>query len=122
MVHHVALEVRPDLMAAEGKFWVAAGFEPVAAPEGLGAGFDWYEREGTQIHVMAVGQPGEPSRRGHVAIVAPDFEATLARLGEEGFEVSETRNLWGARRAKGRTPAGHLVELMESPPRPAEAG
>ena len=53
---------------------------------------------------MAVGQPGEPSRRGHVAIVAPDFEATLARLGEGGFEVSETRNLWGARRARAGPP------------------
>jgi catechol 2,3-dioxygenase-like lactoylglutathione lyase family enzyme len=54
-----------------------------------------------------------------VAQVAPDFEATLQRLGEAGFEVREERELWGQRRAKVLTPAGHTVELMAAPPAPA---
>ena len=117
MVHHVALEVRPDLMAAEGKFWVAAGFEPVAAPEGLGAGFDWYEREGTQIHVMAVGQPGEPSRRGHVAIVATFTDRTHGDLAVAGpvEELAQRRALYddylrlGRRLLLGRLLAGRAA-------------
>ena len=119
MIHHVAVEVRPEQMAAEGEFWLAAGFRSVAAPEALGTGYDWYEREGSQIHVMKTTDPTMPPTRGHVAVVAPDFDATLARLAAGGFEAAETRNLWGARRAKAKTPAGHVVELMEFPPDPA---
>lgn len=116
MLHHVAFEIHPSALAAEGEFWVAAGFSRVAAPEGLGPGFEWYEREGTQVHLMTTEEPSRPPGRGHVAVVAPDFEATLARLEGQGFEVAEGRMLWGARRAKATTPAGHLVELMEFPP------
>ena len=116
MIHHVALEVRPEQMAAEGSFWLAAGFTRVPAPEALGAGFDWYEREGTQVHLMETDEPARPPVRGHIAVVAPDFEATLGRLRDSGFDPVEGRKLWGARRAKAVTPAGHLVELMAAPP------
>ena len=118
MIHHVALEVRPEDMAAEGEFWLAAGFESVAAPEALGAGYDWYEREGTQIHLMETVEPAVPPTRGHVAVVAPDMEATVTRLEDGGFEVTEGRQLWGERRVKAVTPAGHVVELMAAPPAP----
>lgn len=120
MVHHVAMEVRPELMSAEGEFWLAAGFLSVPAPEALGAGFDWYEKGGTQIHVMETTDPAAPPARGHVAVVAADFDATLARLDHGGFEASESRSLWGARRAKAKTPAGYVVELMEFPPESSE--
>jgi hypothetical protein len=120
MIHHVAIEVAPELMGAEGEFWVAAGFQRVAAPEALGAGFDWYERGGTQIHLMETADPSLPPARGHVAVVASEFEATLNRMSTAGFEVNETRNLWGGKRAKAKTPAGHVVELMEFPPQTAE--
>jgi catechol 2,3-dioxygenase-like lactoylglutathione lyase family enzyme len=119
MLHHVALEVRPADMDAEGEFWLAAGFEKVAAPRSLGEGYDWYEREGTQIHLMETAEPSKPPARGHVAVVAPQFDETLARLRAHGFEVTEGSRHWGARRVKSTTPAGHVVELMEFPP---EAG
>lgn len=118
MLHHVALEVPADRMPAEGEFWLAAGFTRVPAPEALGEGFEWFEREGTQIHLMASTDPAVPPLRGHVATVAPDFDATLGRLQRGGFEVEEGRRLWGARRAKAKTPAGHVVELMAAPPAP----
>jgi len=116
MIHHVGFEVRPELMGVEGEFWLTVGFRRVPAAKALGEGFDWYEREGTQVHVMETAEPAAPPLRGHVAVVAPDFEATLERLGEGGFDVTASRNLWGAKRAKATTPAGHLVELMEFPP------
>jgi len=117
MLHHVALEVRPEDAAAEGEFWLAVGFERVAAPRSLGEGYDWYEREGTQIHLMETAEPSKPPARGHVAVVAPEFDQTVARLRARGFEVSEGSRHWGARRGKAHTPAGHVVELMEFPPR-----
>jgi len=122
MIHHVAVEIAPEFMDSEGEFWLAAGFARVPAPEALGTGFDWYEREGTQIHLMETADPALPPARGHVAVVAPDFQATLGRLADRGFEVEERRALWGARRAKAVTPAGNVVELMESPPQAAEGG
>ncbi|MBN8871078.1 MAG: hypothetical protein J0H66_14455 [Solirubrobacterales bacterium] len=116
MLHHVALEVRPADIAAEGEFWSAAGFEKAAAPRSLGEGYDWYEREGTQIHLMETAEPSKPAARGHVAVVAPEFDETVTRLRARGFEVDEGRPHWGARRAKSVTPAGYVVELMEFPP------
>ena len=118
MIHHIALETAPHLLAEESHFWQSVGFVEVPLPSGVNGGHSWLEREGTQIHLMADPEPVVPLR-GHVAVVAPDFEATLQRIGEAGFEVREERELWGQRRAKVLTPAGHTVELMAAPPAPA---
>ena len=118
MVHHVALEVPPESMAADGEFWLAAGFERVPAPESLGGGYDWYERGGTQIHLIETADPSKPAAQGHVAVVAPEFDETVDRLRAAGFAVSEGRPHWGARRGKSVTPAGHVVEIMAAPPAP----
>ena len=122
MIQHVAFEIAPDSMVDEGKFWLAMGFERVTAPPGLGEGFEWYEREGTQVHLMRTEVPAMPASRGHVAVVTPDFEETLGRLRSRGFEAQESRILWGSKRAKAKTPAGHLVELMEFPPQAEGSG
>ncbi|HMT05731.1 MAG TPA: VOC family protein [Solirubrobacterales bacterium] len=122
MIHHVALEVGPADMAAESDFWLAVGFEPVSPAEALGEGFSWFERDGSQIHLMSTGVPSAPPERGHVAVVASDFGAALERLESGGFTVNKSRMLWGARRAKAKSPAGHVVELMEFPPSPAMVG
>ena len=122
MLHHVAIEVAPELMAAEGEFWLAAGFERVPAPEALGEGFDWYEREGTQIHLMETVDPAIPPGRGHTAVVAADIDETVSRLLAGGFDVTEGRQLWGERRVKAVTPTGHVVEFMAAPPAPATGG
>lgn len=120
MIHHVAFEIRPDLIEAEGRFWAAAGFEPVPAPEALGPGFAWYEKDGTQVHLMETAEPAPPPRRGHVAVVAADIGSTVSRLEGAGFTVSESRRLWGERRVKATSPAGHVVEFMAAPPRGGE--
>lgn len=119
MIHHVALEIRPSDMGAEGEFWLAVGFEAVPAPEALGPGFQWYEKRGSQIHLMETAEPAVPPSRGHIAVVVPEIDEVIRRLGAAGIEVTESRRLWGERRAKARTPAGHVVELMAAPPPPA---
>jgi hypothetical protein len=115
MLHHVALEIRPEDIEADSSFWALAGFERVEVPEALGDGYAWFEKGGTQIHLMPVDEPVIPPR-GHVAVIARDFEETLSRLADGGFEATESRNLWGHRRVKVTCPSGHRVELMAAPP------
>lgn len=119
-LHHVAIEIAPGQMAAEGDFWRAAGFEPVPAPEALGEGFEWYESAGTQIHLIRTEDPAAPPERGHLALVAPDLDQATARIEALGRKVVEGRELWGERRVKVSTPAGHKVELMAAPPAPTD--
>lgn len=115
MLHHAALEISPDDVSGDGRFWSLAGFERVAVPEALGEGFTWFEKGGTQIHLMEVDDPCIPAR-GHVAIVARDFDNTLERLAEGGFEADERAELWGHRRVKLTCPSGHTVEIMAMAP------
>jgi hypothetical protein len=109
------MEVNKRTLSKELRFWTIAGFVQVAVPDVLGSGYAWFEREGTQIHLIAVDEPVVPVK-GHAAIVAPELDLTVERLREAGFEVRNGRELWGAARAKAITPGGHTVELMASPP------
>lgn len=115
MLQHVSLEVHPDDVEATLSFWELLGFERVDSPEALGGYVSWVERNGTQIHLIHTPEASVPLL-GHAAVVVDDFDATLDALGAAGHEASETRQLWGARRAFAVGPGGHRVELMESPP------
>jgi catechol 2,3-dioxygenase-like lactoylglutathione lyase family enzyme len=114
MLHHVGIEVRPADLERSVEFWRVLGFELREPPATLRE-YTWLERDGTQIHLMPSDSPTVPPR-GHVAVVAPDFEATVAALRERGFEVERRREHWGVPRALATTPGGHRVELMEAPP------
>lgn len=118
MLHHVSLEVPADQAERSGEFWVALGFQRVEAPAEVAEYVSWYEREGTQIHLIHTPTPTVPAL-GHAAVVAPDFDAAVARVREAGFEVELTRQLWGERRAVATAPGGHRVELMAAPPPPS---
>jgi hypothetical protein len=115
VLQHVSIE----LPAAEAKraldFWALLGFEPVEAPEPIAPYVSWLERDGTQIHLILTDQPMVPVL-GHAAVVVDDFDGTVTRVRESGFEVYEADRLWGADRAFAIAPGGHRVELMESPP------
>lgn len=116
MLHHVGIEVAPaDIEAAAG-FFELIGFERVEPPATLSE-FTWLEREGTQIHLMPTDEPTIPSP-GHLAVVALDFDATVARLRNAGFGVEPKREHWGQPRALAIAPGGHRVELMAAPPPP----
>jgi catechol 2,3-dioxygenase-like lactoylglutathione lyase family enzyme len=115
VLQHVSLEVPPAEAERTIEFWRLAGFEQVAAPEALGESILWVEREGTQIHLILTEGHTAPVL-GHAAVVAPDHAETVKRLRAAGFQVEETRELWGAARAFAIAPGGHRVELMEFPP------
>lgn len=114
MLHHVGIEVAPQDVERAVELFELLGFERVPPPPTL-AEFIWLEQGGTQIHLMPDPNAVAPPR-GHLAVVVPEFEATLAALREAGFEVEPARKHWGAARARVLAPAGHRVELMAAPP------
>lgn len=115
MLQHVTLEVAPEDIERSLELWALLGFAQVEPPPALAQTFVWVEREGTQIHLERNKSPTVPPH-GHAAVVVDDFERTVERLREAGFEVTLGREHWGAARAKAAAPGGHLVELMAAPP------
>jgi catechol 2,3-dioxygenase-like lactoylglutathione lyase family enzyme len=118
VLHHVSLEVPKSEVERTVKFWVLLGFEQLPAPEPIAPYVTWLERGANQIHLIHTDDATVP-QLGHAAIVTEDFQAALDRLGEADFEVEETRQLWGERRAFAVAPGGHRVELMAAPPPPS---
>jgi catechol 2,3-dioxygenase-like lactoylglutathione lyase family enzyme len=117
-LHHAGIELRAADVDHAVEFFSLLGFERVEPPPALADGFTWLERGGTQIHLMHEEHPTVPER-GHLALVVPDFEATLERLHEGGYETRPGREHWGAPRAHAIAPGGHRVELMAAPPQPS---
>ncbi len=108
MIHHVSLEcARPDADAHDA-FWRALGFVPVPPPESLADRAAWYERGGTQIHLLWRDEP-IVAPAGHVAVIVDDPAAT-------GLELDERAQHWGAPRYYATAPGGHTVELFATPP------
>jgi catechol 2,3-dioxygenase-like lactoylglutathione lyase family enzyme len=118
VLQHVSIEVPAEQIERTVEFWQLLGFAAVQAPQAIAEYVTWLEREGTQIHLIPTEAATVPAL-GHAAVVVPDFEASLQRLAGGGFEVEESRQLWGKRRAFAIAPAGHRVELMEAPPPPS---
>jgi Glyoxalase/Bleomycin resistance protein/Dioxygenase superfamily len=115
MLQHVTLEVDPEEIERSVEFWTLLGFVRVEPPAALAETFVWMERGGSQIHLERNPSPVVPPH-GHAAVVVEDFERTVERLRDAGFEVSPGREHWGAPRAKAAALGGHTVELMAAPP------
>lgn len=115
MLQHVTLEVTPAQVRDCVAFWALLGFTEMDPPPLLRDRFTWVEREGTQIHLNPLEDP-IAAREGHVAVVAPDYDRTLAALRAAGHCVEDRSPHWGSPRAFARTPGGHRVELMSHPP------
>jgi len=115
MLQHVSIEVPPEAADRFREMLELIGFEEVEAPPQLGGMIPWYEREGTQVHLIITEGATVPLL-GHAAFAARDFEADIAALKSAGFEIEEHQELWGAKRSFILAPGGHKVELMEFPP------
>jgi catechol 2,3-dioxygenase-like lactoylglutathione lyase family enzyme len=117
MLQHVTLEVREEDVRPCVAFWALVGFEEMTPPAALAGEFTWVHRAGTQIHLVPVAAPAV-AQRGHVAVIADDYAATVRRLDEAGFAPQPGKRAWDADRVFVRDPAGHRVEIMEAPPEP----
>ena len=116
MIHHVALEVVEGDAGRCVAFWALLGFEEVEPPGTLREKSRWVERAGTQVHLLFAERDPVAPPEGHVAVVAEDYDATLARLRDAGFAPDPHHEHWGQPRSFVRSPAGHLVEIMAAPP------
>jgi catechol 2,3-dioxygenase-like lactoylglutathione lyase family enzyme len=114
-VQHVALEVLPADAAALVAFFELLGFAEVEPPPALADHTRWVQRSGTQVHLLLTDDPVAPPS-GHVAVVAPDYDAALERLRAAGHQVDPRAEHWGAPRAFAHAPGGHRVEVMSRPP------
>ena len=121
VLQHVTLEMRREDRAAAEAFWVRLGFEPVEPPGTLPEVSAWLERDGTQIHLLWSEAP-VVAPEGHAAVVVDDYDATVAQLRSEGFDVEDRAQQWGVPRSFVRAPGGHRIELMSEPPPPGGAG
>lgn len=114
MLQHVALEAAEGDREPLTAFFELLGFVRVEAPPTL-PDVIWLERDGTQLHVLLADDAVAPPR-GHAAVVCRDYDATLARLRDAGYEPRPRTQHWGAPRSFVRAPGGHRVEVMAAPP------
>ena len=120
MLQHVTIEMRREDRADAEAFWSVLGFEPVTPPGTLREVSAWLERDGTQIHLLWSEEP-VAAPEGHAAVVVDDYDAVVAQLRAEGYEVDDRAQQWGVPRSFVRAPGGHRIELMSAPP-PRAAG
>jgi catechol 2,3-dioxygenase-like lactoylglutathione lyase family enzyme len=114
-IHHVALPIRREDVEVEVAFWALLGFSVVEAPPSLRERATWLQApDATQIHLLYADEPA--ARGGHVAVIVPAFEATLARLSAAGHPPEPRTPHWAAPRAYVHSPSGHLIELMAATP------
>ena len=113
-IHHVALPIRRDGVEAEVAFWALLGFSVVEPPASLRERATWLQApDGAQIHLLYA---DEVQSAGHIAIIAPAFDATLTALSAAGHPTQPRTPHWGAPRAYVHSPSGRLIELMAFPP------
>ena len=114
-LQHTAIETRPADAGALVEFFALLGFEEVEPPESLRGATRWVQHGATQVHLLLADDPVVPPS-GHVAVVAPDYDATVAALRAAGHEVADRAPHWGAARAFATAPGGHRVESMAAAP------
>ena len=115
MIQHVALEMAPADGPAAERFWRLLGFRPVKPPPTLSDQAAWLQSGQTQVHLLWTEDPVAPPK-GHAAVVLDDYDRTLARLRDAGYEVESRKEHWAVPRAFVRAPGGHRVEVMAAPP------
>jgi catechol 2,3-dioxygenase-like lactoylglutathione lyase family enzyme len=114
-LQHVSLEVREADVSAEVAFWALLGFTRADVPPTLAGSTAWVQSGATQVHLLFREEPVVPPR-GHAAVVAGDYDATLQRLRAAGHEAQPRQEHWGAPRCFVSSPAGHRVEVMAKAP------
>lgn len=122
MIEHVSFTLSRQDAAACAGFYELLGFARVEPPAGLRERSIWLRSGPTSIHLMFRERDGAeisaspPSAAGHIALVVPNYAATLGALQAAGVRVEPRSEYWGSPRAYVLDPAGNTVELMASAP------
>jgi glyoxylase I family protein len=112
--HHAGFLVT-DVERAAAFYENVLGLKPIARPE-LDFPGKWYDlQNGQQLHLMGVSEMpthADPPRHDrHIALSAPDLEATERQLRELGLEVSYGSGRGGVKQLFIRDPDGNTIEL-----------
>jgi catechol 2,3-dioxygenase-like lactoylglutathione lyase family enzyme len=116
MLQHVTIELTEEQVDACVRFYELLGFLRVDPPESIAGRATWVERDGTQVHLMPVGEPAVPASGHHAVLLGADYDGVIERLRDAGFDPEPRKEHWGAKRSFVRNPAGHRVELMAGSP------
>lgn len=116
MIHHVALEIREAEGDENVAFWALLGYAEVDVPDTLAGDTRWCAKGDFQIHLLFTDDPVVPPR-GHVALVARDYDAQLKSLENAGFPCEPRTEHWGSARCFVQAPSGHRVEIMRFAPK-----
>ena len=71
----------------------------------------WFERGGLKVH-LGVEEPFTPARKAHIAFRVDDVAGLAARARENGFEVTDDRELPGHERVFIFDPFGNRLEFL----------
>jgi catechol 2,3-dioxygenase-like lactoylglutathione lyase family enzyme len=98
--------------AARAFYGVALGMREIQKPPALAArGGAWFESGPVVLH-LGVETTFAPAKKAHPAVRCHDFEATLRRLREHGFDPQLDDAIEGVRRAFVHDPFGNRLELI----------
>jgi catechol 2,3-dioxygenase-like lactoylglutathione lyase family enzyme len=89
--------------------------EVAKPPELVSRGGVWFQCGGLQLH-LGVESEFRPARKAHPAFLVERFEALLACLRREGFEIAHDHSLPAVRRAFVSDPFGNRIELIALKP------
>jgi catechol 2,3-dioxygenase-like lactoylglutathione lyase family enzyme len=115
MIHHVTLETPRERIDESVAFYALLEFARVDPPKQLVDVAVWVQRADHQVHLLFDEQP-TAAPRGHLALVCPDYEATVARLEAAGWPYEPAEPFWGSPRGYVSDPVGHRIELMQFAP------
>jgi len=112
-IDHVQLAMPPGHEPAARQFFVdLLGMIELPKPPALvKRGGCWFESGKVQIH-LGVENEFRPARKAHPALRCRDYEELVAKLRQQGVEVTEADDIPGVRRCHISDPFGNRIELV----------
>jgi catechol 2,3-dioxygenase-like lactoylglutathione lyase family enzyme len=116
-VDHVTVTA-PDELMDETLTWYREllGLEELDKPQGAHPSGAWFRAGTGEIHIS--GDPHNPPKSAHYAIVVSNFDAIVERLRASGHHIEQAATIPGRQRCYTRDPAGNRIEIsyLESGP------
>lgn len=115
MIHHVAIQMRPELRSATLAFYSRLGYHEVAAPSPLADRVVWLEDTGhSQIHLVEIESPDRNSWQPHFALpLGPSFTEIRRAFDKQYHPAQE---YWASSRGFITDPSGNKIEIIERTP------
>ena len=98
---------------AEAFYQGLLGVQRIDKPAVLDArGGCWFANDAVALH-LGVEQGFQPAKKAHPGLVVDGYDDLVARLIEQGCEVSPAETLAGVRRSHIHDPFGNRIELID---------